>query len=203
MPKRRSGRRANWRMHRRWRNAWHLMPGRHRSLGMRRASHTGVQELHPLTQEHGYPYWSAQVLIFEGELQLRRGLARAAVTLMRQGLDAYRATGATLLRAPFAILLGDALTQDGRLDEALRLLEDQIAALSDTGELWCAAELHAGVVSCSSRAPCRISRGRKRSSCRPWTLPADSQQGYGNCAPRRHVQDQTSIGLSILRGKSG
>ena len=59
-----------------------------------------VQELHALTQEHGYPLWSALVPIFKGQLQLTRGEARAAVTLIRQGLDAFRATGATLLGAP-------------------------------------------------------------------------------------------------------
>jgi predicted ATPase len=101
-----------------------------------------VQELRAVAQEHGYAQWSAQGLIYEGQLQLARGGARAAVTLMRQGLDAFRATGATLMVAYFAILLGEALTQDGRLDEALGLLEDHIAAVSDTGELWCAAELH-------------------------------------------------------------
>jgi predicted ATPase len=101
-----------------------------------------VQELRALNQERGYPVWSAQVLIYEGQLQLTRGEAGAAVTLMRQGLDAYRATGATVWSADFAILLGEALTQDGRLKEALNLLEDQIAAVSDTGGLWCAAELH-------------------------------------------------------------
>ena len=100
------------------------------------------QELRALTQEHGYAQWSVQVPIYEGQLQLRRGETRAAVTLMRQGLDARRATGATLLGAHYAILLGEALTQDGRLDEALGLLEDQIAAVNDTGGLWCAAELH-------------------------------------------------------------
>jgi predicted ATPase len=101
-----------------------------------------VQELHALTQEHGYAQWSALVPIFEGQLQLTRGEARAAVTLMRQGLDAYRAIGATLWSAYFASLLGEALEQDGRLDEALSLLEDQIAAVSATGGFWCAAELH-------------------------------------------------------------
>jgi DNA-binding winged helix-turn-helix (wHTH) protein/predicted ATPase len=99
-----------------------------------------AQELHALTEEHGYPHWAAHVRIFEGELQLRRGEARAAVTLMRQGLDAYRATGATLLH--LVSLLDEALEQDGRSGEALGLLEDQIAAVEQTGELWCAAELH-------------------------------------------------------------
>src|SRR5262249_53789686 len=101
-----------------------------------------VQEFRALIQEHRYPYWSAQVPIYEGQLQLMRGEARAAVTLMRQGLDAYRAIGATLWSAYFASLLGEALEQDGRLDEALSLLEDLIAAVSDTGEVWYAAELH-------------------------------------------------------------
>ena len=101
-----------------------------------------VQELHTLTQEHGYPYWSAEVLIYEGQLQLTRGEAGAAVMLMRQGLEAYLATGSTILAAHFAILLGDALTQDERWAEALILLDDQIAAVSATGALWYAAELH-------------------------------------------------------------
>jgi predicted ATPase len=101
-----------------------------------------VQDLRAVAQEHGYPYWSALVPIYEGQLQLTRGEARAAVALMRQGLDAHRATGATLWSAYFASLLGEALEQDGRLDEALSLLEDHIAAVSATGELCFAAELH-------------------------------------------------------------
>jgi predicted ATPase len=79
-----------------------------------------------LIQEHGYPHWSAQVPIYEGQLQLGRGEARAAVTLMRHRLDAYRATGATLWNAYFTSLLGGALEQDGKSVEALRLLEDHI-----------------------------------------------------------------------------
>jgi predicted ATPase len=100
------------------------------------------EELRALTQEHGYAQWSALVPIFEGQLQLMRGEARAAVTLMRQGLDARRATGVTLLNADFAIPLGEALEKDGKSGEALALLEEQIVFVEETGELWCAAGLH-------------------------------------------------------------
>jgi predicted ATPase len=88
--------------------------GRHSSctLGDEARLAQSVKELRALTQEHDYPVWSAQVLFYEGQLQLTRGEGRAAVTLMRQGLDAYRATGATLAGAHFAILLAEALTQD-------------------------------------------------------------------------------------------
>jgi class 3 adenylate cyclase/DNA-binding SARP family transcriptional activator len=101
-----------------------------------------VQELRALTQEHGYAQWSALVPTFEGQLRLMRGEVGAAVTLMRQGLDARRATGVTLLNATFAIPLGEALGKDGKSGEALALLNEQIVFVEETGELWCAAGLH-------------------------------------------------------------
>jgi predicted ATPase len=101
-----------------------------------------VEELRALTQEHGYPVFSAQVPVYEGELQLTRGDANAAVTLMRQGLHAYCATGATSWSSHFASLLGEALAQDGKLEEALTLLDDYVAVVGNAGMLWCTADLH-------------------------------------------------------------
>jgi predicted ATPase len=86
--------------------------------------------------------WSALVPIFEGQMQLMRGEARAAVTLMRQGLDARRANGVTLFNANFAIPLAEALEKDDKSGEALALLDEQIVFVEETGELWCAAGLH-------------------------------------------------------------
>jgi predicted ATPase/class 3 adenylate cyclase len=114
-----------------------------------------VQGLRALTQEHDYPVFSAQVPVYEGELELTRGDANAAVTLMRQGLYAYRATGATSWSSHFASLLGEALAQDGKLDEALSLMDDYVAALGNTGMLWCASDLHRrrGQLLLKSRVP--------------------------------------------------
>jgi predicted ATPase len=75
-------------------------------------------------------------------MQLMRGEARAAVTLMRQGLDARRANGVTLFNANFAIPLAEALEKDDKSGEALALLDEQIVFVEETGELWCAAGLH-------------------------------------------------------------
>ena len=55
-----------------------------------------VRELRMLAQEHGFPHWWSQVLIFEGQLELQRSNAGAAIMHLRQGHEAYRATGATL-----------------------------------------------------------------------------------------------------------
>ena len=57
-------------------------------------------------------------------MQLMRGEARAAVTLMRQGLDARRANGVTLFNANFAIPLAEALEKDDKSGEALALLDE-------------------------------------------------------------------------------
>ena len=95
-----------------------------------------------MTQEHGYPVFAAQVPVYEGELQLTRGEASAAVTLMRQGLHAYCATGATSWSSHFASLLCEALAQDDKPEEALTLLDDYVAVVGKTGMLWCAADLH-------------------------------------------------------------
>jgi class 3 adenylate cyclase/DNA-binding SARP family transcriptional activator len=101
-----------------------------------------VEELRVLTREHGFPQWSALAPIFEGQLQLMRGEARAAVTLIRQGLNARRATGVTLFNSNFAIPLVEALEKDGKWGEALALLDEQIVFVEQTGEFWCAAGLY-------------------------------------------------------------
>jgi len=101
-----------------------------------------VEELRTLTREHGFPQWSALAPIFEGQLQLMRGEVKAAVTLLRQGLAARRATGVTLFNSNFAIPLVEALEKDGKSGDALALLDEQIAFVDETGEFWCAAGLH-------------------------------------------------------------
>ena len=62
-------------------------------LGDRARFAEWVQELSKLTEEHGFPSWSSQVLLYQGQLQLWRGEARAAVTLLRRGFDAHRSIG--------------------------------------------------------------------------------------------------------------
>ena len=111
-------------------------------LGDRARFAEWVQELSKLTEEHGFPSWSSQVLLYQGQLQLWRGEARAAVTLLRRGFDAHRSIGTILRSALFVIVLSEALEQDGKPGEALTLVDDQIAEVAKTDELWCAAELY-------------------------------------------------------------
>ena len=64
------------------------------------------------------------------------------IALMRQGLAAYRATGAELGRAQFLALLVEAYGQIGQTEEGLTLLTEALTAINKTGERHYEAELY-------------------------------------------------------------
>ena len=61
---------------------------------------------------------------------------------MRQGLAAYRATGAELFRPYFLALLAEACKDAGQAEEGLTVLAEALATMDETGECWWEAELH-------------------------------------------------------------
>jgi len=64
------------------------------------------------------------------------------VSLLRQGLAAYRATGAEAW-VPYQIaLLAKACEIAGQIEEAADLLDDALQIVERTGERWLEAELH-------------------------------------------------------------
>jgi tetratricopeptide (TPR) repeat protein len=72
---------------------------------------------------------------------LDQELTEDAIKQMRQGLDAYQATGAEILHTHFLAALGHALSRSGRFDEGLHLLEEGLEVAHRTGEKSCEAEL--------------------------------------------------------------
>ena len=73
--------------------------------------------------------------------------------LLQKGRDAYLATGAAIWATYHATLLADALEQDGEFEEALSLLDDEIATASKTGVLSSAAEMCLGRGGCFHKTP--------------------------------------------------
>jgi predicted ATPase len=61
---------------------------------------------------------------------------------MRQGLAAYRATGAEALRPHFLALLAEACGKARQAEEGLTVLAEALAAVNKTGERYYEAELH-------------------------------------------------------------
>jgi predicted ATPase len=101
-----------------------------------------TETLMALMNEQGFVYWSALGTIDEGWRLVAQGATPAGITRIREGLAAYRATGAALYGAAQLGILADARGKNGEPDEGLRVLADALAFADQTKEAYAAAELH-------------------------------------------------------------
>jgi serine/threonine protein kinase/predicted ATPase len=95
-----------------------------------------------LAEEHGYPYYRAIGLILRGLALTMLGEHSGAIDLMREGLAAHRAAETWQSHSTYLILLAEALSETGHIDDALTTLDEAEAAIDRTGERYYEAELH-------------------------------------------------------------
>ena len=91
--------------------------------------------------EQGFPYWLAMGTILRGWAIAEQGQEEEGIAQMRQGLAAYRATGAELRRPDYISLLAEAYGKEGQAEEGLNLLAQALNTVNKTGERWYEAEL--------------------------------------------------------------
>ena len=94
-----------------------------------------------LSDEHGLVLYHAMARIVRGWAQIGRGDDDGAAEEIRQGLAAWRSTGAQLMCPHYMALLTQALNP-ARSDQALRLLDEALALVESTGERSHEAELY-------------------------------------------------------------
>jgi predicted ATPase len=73
---------------------------------------------------------------------VEQGQGEAGMAQMRQGLAAYRATGANVKVPYFLALLAEAYRTMGQAEEGLGVLAEALAVVEITGERLCEAELY-------------------------------------------------------------
>jgi predicted ATPase len=90
-----------------------------------------------LAGEHGFPLWLAWGTMLRGWALAEQTQGEAGMAQMRAGLDAWRATGAELLRPYFLALLVEVCGKMGQVEEGLTLLAEALAVMHKSGEhLW-------------------------------------------------------------------
>jgi predicted ATPase len=107
-----------------------------------RLTHKRAEAAINLAQEQGFPFWLALDTILRGWTLAQRGEAQEGIEQMSQGLTAWRATGAELLRPYFLALLADVHGTLGEPEAGLTVVTEALTLMDTTGERWYEPELH-------------------------------------------------------------
>jgi len=95
-----------------------------------------------LATEQGFAFWSTTGTILRGWALSAQGQGAEGIRQMRQGLTAWRATGAAISLPNWLGLLAEAYGRVEQPAEGLPLLEEALVAVHSTGERFYEAELH-------------------------------------------------------------
>jgi predicted ATPase len=95
-----------------------------------------------LATAQGFPQWRAHGAILRGWALTQQGSAQEGMAQMTQGVIAYRATGAEILRPYCLALLAEVHGTLGQLAAGLRVLTEALRLADTTGARWYKAELY-------------------------------------------------------------
>jgi predicted ATPase len=94
-----------------------------------------------LCREGEFRLWLAQSHVVRGWALAHQG-QEEGIAELREGMQAWRATGAVLARPMHLGLLAESCGRVGRRDEGLALLGEALTAIEKTGERWEEAEVY-------------------------------------------------------------
>jgi predicted ATPase len=113
---------------------------------LRRDRHTAqayAEAAISLTTDQGFPHWRAYSAILRAwALAQQAGQAQEGVEQIKQGLRAYRATGAELWRPYLLALLAEAHGTIGEPEAGLMALAEALTLADTTGERWYESEIY-------------------------------------------------------------
>ncbi len=95
-----------------------------------------------LCTEQGFALFLAGGAMYRGWALAEQGQGKEGIAQIRQGLTAYRATGAEMGRPYFLALLAEAYGKVGEAEQGLAALVDALAQVEKTGERQYEAELY-------------------------------------------------------------
>ena len=101
-----------------------------------------ADQLIEVATEQGFPFRRAMGTVSRGWVKVQNGDVAEGILVLRRGLAAYRATGATVWVPYYVALLAIACEIAGQIEESLTLLEEAFQIVERTGERWFEAELH-------------------------------------------------------------
>jgi len=95
-----------------------------------------------LATEHAFPFWWAMGTWLYGWVLAEQGQKEDGIAQMRQGVTAWRATGAAVFVPTYLATLAEVCGNAGQEADAQALVREALALVEDTGERCWEAELY-------------------------------------------------------------
>src|SRR4029450_1546446 len=113
--------------------ALHFAAGLHQFRREGQAVQERAEALIALSTEQGFQLYLVSGTIRRGWALAAQGQLEEEISQIRQGMDAWRATGAELWRPSFLALLAEAYGKAGQIEEGLTVLAEALAVVDRTG----------------------------------------------------------------------
>jgi class 3 adenylate cyclase/predicted ATPase len=95
-----------------------------------------------LSSEHEFAFFAPHGMVLRGWALVEQGQGEAGVAQIRQGIAAYRATGAEIERPHWCALLAEACGKVGQAEEGLTVLAEVLAVVDENGDRYYEAEMY-------------------------------------------------------------
>ncbi len=101
-----------------------------------------TNELLEIAQERGFSMYVAWGRVLEGWVLTQNGEIEAGIHKIQEGLTDWQEMGARLLLPNFMMYLTEAYRRAGKIEAGLKILEDALSIIEETGERTYEAELY-------------------------------------------------------------
>jgi TOMM system kinase/cyclase fusion protein len=98
------------------------------------ATQERAEALLTLSRDQGFGQWVPQAIILRGWVLAEQGQEEQGIAQMRQGLAAWRATGAEIGSPWFLSLLAETYGKTGQVEEGFAVLTEALTVVDKTGE---------------------------------------------------------------------
>ena len=106
------------------------------------AVHEQAEAAVALSTEQGFPQWAAMGTSLRGWALAMQGQGEEGMAQVRQGIAAWRATGAALLVPYFCTVLADVSAHLGHTEDGLQALAEAHTLVEQQEERWWEAEIY-------------------------------------------------------------
>ena len=132
-----------------------FLPLTHICCGEFATAKTQADEVVALADKKGSLFWKAFGMMNQGYVRALTGRTSDAIDIITAGMTAWRSTGSTVFAPSFLSYLASSYADIGQFDEALRCIDEAMAAISTTKEKWWEAEANrvAGEIALKSFSP--------------------------------------------------